>query len=168
MAAPDEPLVDEPDATTEARPSVVDRLTAFMADHWHGNDYPFGQTQDTSPELAVELLKPLAEDVLRDFFRVDVDATSIFAVPGVDVETLEGFAMVHWGPMAGRLAPDELRALGAAFVETAEAADLDSAMMRWLLRDPGSNRAGATKILTSFRQFRAELDVAEETPGAPE
>jgi hypothetical protein len=106
--------------------------------------------------------------VLRDFFRVDVDATSIYAVPGVDVETLEGFSMVHWGPMAGRLSPDELRAIGGAFLETAEASEFDSAMVRWLLRDPGATREGAAKILGSFRTFRAELDVAEEPEPAEE
>jgi hypothetical protein len=150
MAAPDETAVDETGAA-EAAPSIAERLERFINERL--------SEQPDAGEIA-----GLAEDILSDFFRVDVDASSIYAVPGVDVETLEGFAMVHWGPMAGRLDPDELRSIGGVFIEVAEASDLDSAMVRWLLRDPGSTREGAAKILASFRTFRAELDVAEPEP----
>jgi hypothetical protein len=161
MAAPDEPAVDDAAEPEEAPPSIAERLQKFMHDVCDEHDL-LGQP-------AVFDFGPLAEAVLRDFFRVDVDAQSIYAVPGVDTETLEGFSMVHWGPMAGRLRPDELRAIGAAFLETAEASEFDSAMVRWLLRDPGASREGVAKILGSFRQFRAELDVADPEPlEAPE
>jgi hypothetical protein len=174
MTAPDEPAVE----TEAPAPSIAERLARFLlhesTEAAKRHELPVVGELDTPweyvPEAVREAQLEVAETVLRDFFRVDVDATSIYAVPGVDVETLAGFAMVHWGPMAGRLDPAELRALGGVFIEIAEAADLDSAMMRWLLRDPGADRAGAAKILGSFRQFRAELDVAEEPlePGPAE
>src|SRR4051794_24151550 len=107
MAAPDEPAVDDGAEPDEAPPTVTERLQRFMHDVCDQGNL-LGQP-------AIFDFGPLAEAVLRDFFRVDVDATSIYAVPGVDVETLQGFSMVHWGPMAGRLSPDELRAIGGAF-----------------------------------------------------
>lgn len=133
-----------------AEPTVAERLARFMHDHADEHNL-LGQ-----PRLAD--FEPLAEVVLSEFFRVDVEASSIYAMPGVDRETMQPFGMVHWGPMAGRLDPDQLRAIGAAFIEIAEAADLDSILVRWLLRDPNADKQGAIRVLQAFREYRAELE----------
>lgn len=151
MAAHDETVVDE------QRTSNVDRLAAFILAHVE--PVVVGDTEALDEDDA----RDLAHAILSEFLRTDVDAQNIFATPGVDASTLEPFAMVLWGPMAGRLSPIELRLIGAAFVETAETAEIESTLMRWLMRDDGSTIDGAVKILQSFRQFRAALD---EPPAA--
>lgn len=148
MAANDETAVDE-----QRAPSNVERLADFMAAHVETDASGYQRlTEDDFTDLA--------HAIFSEFLRTDVDAQNIFATPGVDASTLEPFAMVMWGPMAGRLSPLELRVIGAAFLETAETAEVESSFVRWLMRDDGSNIEGAVKILQSFRQFRAAAEDA--------
>lgn len=149
MAANDETAVDE-----QRAPTNVERLADFILAHVE--PVAPGDTQALDEDDALNL----AHAIFSEFLRTDVDAQNIFATPGVDVNTLEPFAMVMWGPMAGRLSPLELRVIGAAFLETAETAEVESAFVRWLMREDGSNIDGAVKILQSFRQFRAGIEDA--------
>lgn len=149
MASNDETAVDE-----QRAPTNVERLADFILAHTEV-DGDSGYTK-----LNTESALDLSHAIFSEFLRTDVDAQNIFATPGVDVNTLEPFAMVMWGPMAGRLSPLELRVIGAAFLETAETAEVESAFVRWLMHNDGSNIDGAVKILRSFRQFRADIENA--------
>lgn len=148
MAAPDDPAVDE-------APTNVEKLASFILAHVPGEEQEGAfDGAGFSEETALDL----AHGILSEFLRTDVDAQTIFATPGVDGRTLEPFAMVLWGPMAGRLSPLELRSIGAAFLETAETAEVESTFVKWMMREDGANIDGAVKILQSFRQYRAALE----------
>lgn len=143
-------MSEAPEGVAASEPTIVERLARFM------HDYADEHGLLDQPRLSA--FQELGEAVLTEFFHVDVTATSIYAMPGVDRETLEPRASIHWGTMSGHLSPDELNAIGAAFMEVAASSELDSIMVRWLLRDPAASKENAVRILAAFREFRAEIE----------
>lgn len=72
--------------------------------------------------------------------------------------------LLAWGSKQGRLTPQELRALGVAFIGVAAAAEGDAALIRALCEEAGLDVPTARQVLSTVRGYREAAAALALTP----
>lgn len=68
----------------------------------------------------------------------------------------EAFCILRWGGEAGQLTPEETRQAGLALIATAENAERDASLFRWMDKDLGWGLNEIGGFLAQMREHRED------------